>query len=218
MDGLTAANSTTWNANGSPAYNSNGLNSGTAASLISKISTPGNANEYEVAAKLNLTGNGGSYYLYLRASQDAYTDGSTATGSFYAFEVSNPTFVNGVCSSLLYAWKRVNGTVYQLGATPLPCKDGMIVHAVAGYSGQVYFYAEGAYYLYYQDFDIGSGQPGVGVRNTTTNAISLAEVGPRDTVAPGSIPTSAVSTNVSYNSVEMQWQGAVDDVNGIGIS
>ena len=217
IDTLTSANSTTWQANGSPTYNGNGLNSSSAASLISKITTPGNANEYEVAAKLNLTSNGGSYYLYVRASQDVYTNGSTATGTFFAFEVANPVFLNGACTATLNAWKRFNGNVYQMGTTTMPCKNGMIIHAVASNANQIYFYAEGAYYLYYVDADVTSGQPGVGVRNTTSNTISLAQVGPRDTIAPSAVPLTQISSSVSWNTVEMQWQGAADDTHGIGI-
>ena len=125
IDTLTTANSTTWQANGSLTYTGSGLNSSSAASLISKIATPGNANRYEVTAKLNLTANGGSYYLYLKASQDAYTDGSTSTGTFFAFEVANPVFLNGACTATLNLWKRFNGNVYQMGTTTMSCKNGM---------------------------------------------------------------------------------------------
>ena len=218
IDTLTSANSATWQANGSPTYNATGLNSSSAASLISKITTPGNANQYEVTAKLNLTANGGSYYLYLKASQDAYTNGSTSTGTFFAFEVANPVFLNGACTATLNLWKRFNGNVYQMGTTTMPCKNGMTIHGVADAYNDVYLYAEGASYLGIQDFDITTGQPGIGIRNTTSNTISLAQVGPRDTIAPGTVPTTQVSTNVNWRSVEMQWQGAADDVHGIGIS
>ena len=113
IDALTTANSTTWQANGSPTYNTTGFNSSTGASLISKITTPGNANQYEETAKLNLTANGGSYYLYMKASQDAYTDGSTSTGTFFAFEVANTVFLNGACTTTLNLWKGFTGNVYQ---------------------------------------------------------------------------------------------------------
>ncbi len=216
-DSFTAANSTTWQENGTAVYNGNGLNSSSGTSLISKITTSGNANQYEVAAQLNLAANGGSYYLYLHATQDAYTDGSTATGTFFAFEVANPVFVNGACTATLNAWKRIGGNVYQMGSTTMPCKNGLKIHAVADPYNQFYFYADGVSYLSYQDSSLATGQPGVGVRGTSSNTISLGQVGPRDTVAPSTVPLTQVSTNINWRSVEMQWQGAADDANGIGI-
>ena len=105
-----------------------------------------------------------------------------------------------------------------MGTTTMSCKNGMTIHGVADANNQVYFYTDASPFLGTQDFDITTGQPGIGVRNTTSNTISLAQVGPLDTAAPGTVPTTQVSTNVNWRSVEMQWQGAADDIHGIGIS
>jgi hypothetical protein len=82
-DALTSINTAQWYQNGSVAATPSGLTAtGTnGGSLISKTSVNG-----EIKTTLTLTGSGGTYVQYLRASSDALS-GPSASGSFYAVEL-----------------------------------------------------------------------------------------------------------------------------------
>jgi hypothetical protein len=54
--------------------------------------------EYEVRTVLALTGNGGRYDTYLRATSNALYSQSTTAGTAYVVELQNPTFTGPSCS------------------------------------------------------------------------------------------------------------------------
>ena len=91
-DSLTSINTSNWWQNGSLTAGSSGLTSSDSngGSLVSKVTVPApGASQYEVKATVNLVQSGGTYVVYLRASQDALSAPSAA-GTYYAFELQNP--------------------------------------------------------------------------------------------------------------------------------
>jgi len=97
-------------------------------SLISKIVPPAPSTDYQVETGLQIEGTSSNVYTqYLRASNDALS-GPTPQGTYYAIEVQSPNFnLSGeVGTATLAVYKRVNGTVTQLGSTTVPVKKGVI--------------------------------------------------------------------------------------------
>ncbi len=216
----TINTATDWYQNGTAAVLSGwGLSTTTAGggSLISKLAVQGpSSTNYEVNATLALNASGGDYVEYLRASTNALT----GTGTYFSVEIQNPTFStnNGVvsCSATLAAYNSVNGTVTQLYSTPISCQNGMQLRTMI--TGSCAIMILGPINHSVCGITPTSGPPGIGGRSMpSTNAISLVELGPQDQVAPSPINASTFATTVYANSVTAEWQGAVDDANGVGI-
>jgi len=173
---------------------------------------------YEVRMQLTLAQSGGYYAALLRASSDAVLS-SVNAGSYYAVEVANPTFSNGICiSASLYVWKVIAGSPTALASTSIPCHDNMVVRAVMHPAGYIITYVDNVPYLWPSDTQIASGAPGVTVAFAPTgNSISLVQLGAFDSTPPNTINSQTVGVSAFPNRVDLQWQGVSDDANGIGL-
>jgi RHS repeat-associated protein len=217
LTSITSPDPNRWFANGSPTAGTGGLSGD--GSLIYKQTPPGGFSNYEVRAKLNLPSGGGSYVLYLRASDDARLTTSGGSGTFLAFEVVvEPNLVNGGCVASVKGWRRAANALSPMTTNPIPCYSGMEVRAVAMAGSQVVCFVDGVYYGYWADYVVMSGRPGIGGFGMGAgNSISRVDLGPIDSIAPSAVPISSVATAVFANRVEFQWPGVADDANGIGI-
>ena len=219
-DPLTSINTNNWILNGSGSATSSGFTSGFSGNLVSSAAiTSRSIANYEVRMTLTLTQSGGNYAVLMRASDNAVLD-ITSVGTFYAVEVANPTFTNGVCSASLYALKVVAGSATLLSSTPIPCHNGMVLRVVMVPSGSTLIvYLDNVYYMAYSDAQpIASGAPGVTVLYAPSgNTISQVQLGPWDSAAPNAINAQTVGVSSFPNRVDLQWQGVTDDPNGTGI-
>jgi hypothetical protein len=185
-----SASARQWTINGLATESSAGLNTGSEAALISSVPVPDGSTNYEIAATLNLTTSGGYYTLFLEASSNALL-GDTTTGTFYAFDIENPTFNNGGCSATLEFYKVVNGSLTAIQQTTIPCGNGVTYHAVRTADGGVRFRVNGVEYVYFLDSQPIYGAGGVGGFSMPAgNSIALAQLGPLDTVAPRNMSTT----------------------------
>jgi len=105
-------------------------NTSTGAALIFVGGTlPSPSNGYEVRTTLTLTSSGGNYISYLHATTNS-TLSSGNPGSFYAIEISNPTFSGSSCSATLNIYKQVSGSLQNPYSATVPCHNGMVVRSV----------------------------------------------------------------------------------------
>src|SRR5271165_6872857 len=214
------SNSSNWTLNGTGSFTSgSGFTSSGSSGLVSKVGLPPPGDStYEVRMVLTLTQSGGTYSALLRASSNASLGTSSATGTFYAVEVGNVTFTNGVCSATLSAYKVISGTATSLASSNIPCQSGMVVRAAMLASGVISVYINNVQYIGVADSSITSGEPGISVASApSTNTISYVQLGPRDTVVPNTINAQTVATSVFPTSINLQWQGVLDNTNGIGL-
>jgi len=186
--------------------------------LVSTIASP-TGSSYEVRMTLALTQSGGMYSALLHASPNASLGTSSATGTFYAVEVANVAFTNGVCSATVAAYKFVSGTATGLNYTTIPCHSGMVVRAVMLSGGTIVVYIDNVDYLAVTDTAITSGAPGINVASAPSgNTISQVQLGALDMVAPGVISAASVGSSSFPTRVDLQWQGVVDNQpGGIGL-
>jgi RHS repeat-associated protein len=216
-DSLTSINTTNWTQNGSLTPTTGGLTAPAAGggSLISKLAIPDGTADAEVDLTVDLAASGGTYIAYLRASPDAMSGPSTAAGTYYSFELRNPTWSGSSCSATLAITKRVNGAVTLLESTPAGCHSTSLVQVFV-HSTTLLAFVDGINVGATWDSSIASGQPGVGAYGTPSGAaITQAALIPMDRIAPAAVQN--VASSVSPNRVDLQWQGAVDDPNGSGI-
>ena len=98
---LSTAN---WDVNGTVNGGTDGLYSAAAngGSVVYKIGIPA---EYEAKMTLKISASGGTYILYLRASNDGLSNSSSPQGSYYAMEMT-PTLTSGGCTMAANHYKR----------------------------------------------------------------------------------------------------------------
>ncbi len=218
-DYFGSLNSTNWWFNGPSSGGSNGFysNGSPDATAILKSAVPDGTGEYEVRAKLKLPSSGGSYVMYLRASDNAQIiPNGTTIGQFIALEVKDPTFTNGVCTATLNAWRGVGGGLSWLGGTSIPCYDGMEIRGVST-PQRIRFYLDEVFYFSHLETVLYGGKPGIGGFGMPAgNGISRVDLGSLDRTAP-TLTSTAVGTAVFDTRVELQWSPADDGPNGIGI-
>ncbi|MEO8130980.1 MAG: hypothetical protein ABI822_28030, partial [Bryobacteraceae bacterium] len=173
--------------------------------------------EHEVKATLNLTANGGSVNLMLRASDNAIA-GTSAQGSFYTAEIQNPVVTATSCTATLLQRKYVNSVWTNLSVTAVACRPQMEVRAVMFSTGQMMVFFDNYFQQTVTDTEIASGRPGIGGYGMPVgNSVTKIEMGPIDHVAPFGVDVSTVGTSASSNYIDLQWRGASDDANGIGV-
>ena len=192
-------------------------------SLISTLAIPDGTSDYEVNSFLTLVNSSGRYTHYLRATSNAklgepgYT---SSTGTFYAVDLKNVSISGGGISgsATLVVQKRVNNSQYLLASASVAIHNGMLLHSVMiGY--RILVYLDNFLIVDLTDTAISTGKPGVGARWTQgENRLANANFGPADRQAPFAVDSSSVATAVFPNSVDMQWEGAADDANGIGVA
>ena len=190
--------------------------SSSGGSLISKLAVQGpSTTNYEVNATLALNASGGVYVEYVRATSNALT----GTGSYFSTELQSPTFNSstGACTATLAAYQSVNGTVTQLYSAPVVCRNGMTMRTVI--VGNLAYVILDGNTVWVTGVTVASGVPGIGGRSMpSTNAISMVMLGPWDNVAPSPVNPDTFSATVNATSVFAQWQGAVDNPDGVGIA
>jgi RHS repeat-associated protein len=176
---------------------------------------------HEVKGKLNLAANGGTYDLLLRASTDAAA-GPTSSGSFYAVEIYNPQLTSTSCSATLIIRKYFSGSWTNLTSDAVWCRPGMTVRAVILNTGQILVYFDN-YFMQQttapvNDPSIPNGRAGAGGWGMPSgNGWAQLDLGALDTTAPSAVAANTVGASASSNYVDLQWRGADDDVNGIGV-
>jgi hypothetical protein len=218
-DTLQSINTSNWNQNGTLAISSGWGLSATSSgggSLISTVTVQGpSATNYEVSMTVALNASGGDYVEYVRAGPHALT----GTGSYFSTELQNPTFnaTTGACAATLAAFQSVSGTVTQLYSQPVACHNGSVLRTAI--IGSVAYIILDGKAVWVPGVTVSTGMPGIGGRNMpTANAITQAMLGPWDDVAPSPVNPETFATDVTSNSVFAQWQGAVDNANGVGVA
>ncbi len=127
---LNPYNSAWWANNGtgnsiSTNFYTNGSSTGGSLIFNSGTPLPAPSYNYEVKTTLTLTASGGYYVIFLRATAGSMlTPGNN--GAFYAVELANPTFINGVCSGTLTFYKQTGANqLTTLASTTVACHNGM---------------------------------------------------------------------------------------------
>jgi RHS repeat-associated protein len=211
-----------WAGNGSLTQGSAGLTSSSNGSLMYTLAMPAN---YEVRTRYRFAANGGSYFTYFRASNDANAPANT--GTFYAVELQNPQLDNGQCNVTLKIIKRELGIGQSdLHTFPLWCnwlgQSGDLELAFAIRSNSLMIYRrdlDTALYAVALPAEHATAsmprfQAGVGVLNGAAgNGITSVTILNPDTVAPPAPPVPTVST--TGTKVEMQWMNTTDAHTGI---
>ena len=147
---------------------------------------------------LALTQAGGTYSVLLRASSDANLGTSSASGTFYAVEVSNVAFNSGVCSATLATYKVISGTATSLGATNMPCYNGVVVRAAILSNTVLTVYIDNINYFAVADSSITSGAPGISVASApAANTISQVQFGRQDALDAYDYHWNGSQTNIT---------------------
>jgi hypothetical protein len=205
-----------WTGNGTYSASNNLFTaSGAGGSIIFNSTVPGPSSTYEVRATIAAPQTWDEYVIYLRATPNA--NFFSSTGTFYAIVIYPNS--NGACTAPIYLQKGVPGSVSALTTGGAPCHDGMVVRACM-LNGIIAVYVDDALVLSYSGIDIASGQPGIGAFHYPYNSgggITKVDIGHYDTVVPLAMNPQMIGTSVFGNRVDLQWQGAQDDPNGIGI-
>lgn len=223
-DTFSSINTTKWYQNGTLTPSGVGLmsSSSSGGSLISKETVPGDPNQYEVRTVVSyaLCYSCGIFVQYLSASPDALT-GPSATGSFYSVELQNPGLYGTATLSL---YKCESGVITLLTSTQVPARSGMVIRSVLR-TDQIAVYVDDFFYLWTSraGHQVPAGKPGVGVHSTVAggpmySSISSADLGACDTIGPNQVELASIGTSLFANRADFQWQGVMDNVNGIGLA
>ena len=225
-DQVASANSN-WTNNGTVTYANGGFTSASAGSLVSTITPPVYAPDYEVYANIFLNASGGNYSFLLRASDNALPP---STGTFYSVELQNPTFSGGACTATLAFSKTVSGVTTTLSSGSIWCSSlvqwriairgtTILVHQRATTASQMPANSTWTPVLWTGDSSITSGKPGLAVRGApSNNYINWANLGPTDGTPPNAVDLHNLSTSSYATRIDMQWKGASDDSNGTGVA
>jgi hypothetical protein len=232
IDQLTSISTTNWYQNGSLTATIVGLTAPTAngGALVYKPAWPDGTSDYEVYSQLKLpTAGTYTFYQLVRASSDAMA-GPSPVGTYYSIEIQNPTLSSGNYTATLAINKRVSNSVTLLTSTSISCYNGMIVRTVvhgssifviysSPYSGNNLGWPAAISTTDSSGSPITSGAPGVGAYGITPSgdAISPVQLGLLDRIAPNAVNGQSVGTYILPTQVQMQWQGVVDNQNGIGL-
>jgi YD repeat-containing protein len=178
-------------------------------------------NKYEVKTSLQLVqgSNGGNYITYLGATTNSLK-ASGNTGTFYAVEVANPTWSGSTCSANLNMYSQAGaGTLTLLASGAISCHNGMVVRSVLTPFNSIIVYVDNVYRSQIGGVSVTTGQPGVGVAAAPSGTgISAIDIGHIDLTPPGTINPSTIAVTALPNRVDFQFQGVMDDSNGIGMS
>ncbi|MGA2148368.1 MAG: hypothetical protein ABSH49_25770 [Bryobacteraceae bacterium] len=213
---LAALDRSHWVATGSPSSGDVGFAAADVegASLIWSQAVPDGTFDAEVRASIKLTGSGGRYTEYLRATPDARTGGSGA-GSYLAFEMRNPTFdPSGACAATFSILQRVGGVVSVLSSFQHGCHDGMEMRfAIHGNLAVVWL--DGSAPSEFPTAAPASGQPGIGAAETPAgNAVSAVRLGLVAHAAPAAVAEETVGVSAFRNRVDVQWVPVVANAFG----
>jgi hypothetical protein len=182
--------------------------------LISKVAIPDGSSDGQNEMILTLAASGGVYISYLRAN-------STAT-TYYSVEVQNPTFSGGLCSATLAVNKVVNSVVTTLSSSLIPCFNGMQIRSTVEQSSTIIVrygdVNEVNFWVTDSSSPLTTGAMGVGGRSMPSgNSIAQVDLFPLDRIAPSPVIQGTIAATSFASEVDAQWQGAVDDPNGVGV-
>lgn len=192
-DTLTSIDSSRWVTTGTLAPSPAGLaaQNTSGGTLVSRIPIPDGTAEGEVAMTLTLADSGGVYTAFLQASPDART-GPNSSGTYFAFEMQNPTFdkAHTSCSADFLVFQGGGGMISLISTFQHSCRSGMVMRMVVhGTTAAVY--ADQAEPMEFTIAPNSSGQPAVGARGLPAgNAISLVQLGAIDRSLPPAIVLS----------------------------
>jgi hypothetical protein len=218
-DTFSTINTTQWYQNGSVSGSTGPLGP---QGLIAPGSNNGSvlwkglsASEGDVRQTITLAGSGGVYVDYLRASQDALT-GTGGSGSYYAAELQNPTFVGSACSATLAVYKSSGGVITTIGSTTVVCHTGMTMRFVCS-NTQLGVYIDNIWQFWAVDSSPPpAGYEGVGARGTPQwSAIAKGEIGAAVHLTPNTIDPTTVSTSLLPNNVQAQWKNVANTGTGV---
>ncbi len=205
-----SSQSGSWTTNGTLQWYVHGLSG--IGSRILYTSNPAVGSEHEVRTVLNPSCST-TYFHYLRATQDANIL-YPGTGTFYAVELQ-PTCSQGQPTTVRI-YKRHSGTLTLLAQGSAALKSGDVVRSLYR-NGAIHAYINADFYLSAADTAISSGQPGVGSNQYTAGGMTIVQLGAADTVAPSAPDAQKVSISTRPTQIDLQWAGAPDDANGIGV-
>ncbi len=178
--------------------------------LVSTVPVPDGTNEYEVKSELRIWYPGGTYTHYLRANANLTT--------YYSVSLTSVTVNSVNCTATLNVRKVVNSVVTLLSSSAVGCRDGIAMRSVYT-AGQILVYLDNVYVGGSYDTSITSGQPGVGVTPQFYEFGLMATVylGTLDRTAPSPVNTQSIAASSFATKADVQWAGAIDGANGIGI-
>jgi hypothetical protein len=197
-DNLTSIGST-WTKYGTVTTSSNGLTGGI---VISNAAAP-SGNDYDEQLTIHGCATG-DFNLYGRAN--------TGMSSYYDLEYS------GFSPPNFTLHKRNGGpnTAVTIAWYPPVCTEGMTLRMVL--RGNQLMVWNGTSWNNYQDNDISSGQPAVGITiDYQTSWISNVQFGAIDTVAPPAINQAQMAATAAPHWVDLQWPAGADNAGGIGL-
>ena len=213
--------STRWSSNGSPSFSSLGVTfSGSGGSLISSIpisvESGGSQNDYEVNTTLALNSGGGTYIHFFRTNSGAVQSGS---GTYLSAELVVPSGFSspGAATLNIKGKQSVNGSVIQFGSTSVTASNGMTMRTVI-WGQKLWIFINNVQVWTGSNFPTLTGNPGIGGYNMPSGSgFSSVNLGHHDTVAPSQIAATTVASSVFPTSASLQWQGVLDDSNGVGL-
>ncbi|HYA16989.1 MAG TPA: hypothetical protein VEF06_05955, partial [Bryobacteraceae bacterium] len=191
-------------------------------SLIYNSQVPGaNPNNYEIASELYITGGGGTYMHFLRASSYAYPN----SGSYVSVELATPTTSGPVVTMnvQLNVNQRINNQLTQLASRQVVLNYGSRLRTIV-FGSTLRVFLDGVWILD-QQISLTTGQPGVGgygmagadIGQVGWQDVCEIQIGHLDTVAPNPINATGVASYVLPTSVSLQWLATTDDPNGTGV-
>jgi hypothetical protein len=204
-----------WSSNGSPAFTSSGVTfAGAGGSLISIPAISGsNSNDYEVTSTVALKAGGGTYIHFFRTSSGTVQSGS---GSYLSAELVIPTGFTSPGFATLNINQSVSGQITQVGSTTVTATDGMTLRTVI-WAGNLWIYVN-TVPVWFGTVPATTGNPGIGGHGIPSGSgFTSIELGHHDTVAPGTVDATRISSSVFPTSASLSWPGVLDDPNGVGL-
>ncbi len=228
-DTFSSFNSANWWVIGNAVATAQGLSAQGDAAVISTVPIPDGSWDYEVKITLALADNSQGDLLpviYLR-DQGNPLDNNAFWYYSVEFDASSST---GTCSYSVYRHRTDSSGVtnYLIAQGGGACHNGSTIRSIVYISPPN---VDAFFGIYIDDQLVGSiidasgfpyGVPGVGIKSGCLSGcggtISRVDIGLKDRISPNAVSQATIGTSVWANRMDAQWQPAVDDANGIGVS
>jgi uncharacterized protein (TIGR03437 family) len=197
--------------NNGSAVNSLSRQSGTPGGLISNLMTgPG---EVKLTVAFSAPDESPAYTVFFNVTPGFQpTNCGQSPASWYEVRIAGYVSV----------YRCDSGIGYALVATAqASIQDGSQIRAIRLSDGSTVVYVDNFLVLAAADIytPLPPGFVGVGVQNVfSPNAITEADLGPLDTIAPNAIAASSISVAGFPDHVNLEWPAATDDPNGTGVA
>ena len=165
---------------------------------------------------LALNSGGGTYIHFFRTNSGAVQSGS---GTYISAELVIPSGFSspGAATLNIKGKQSVNGSVFQFGSTSVTASNGMTMRTVI-WGQKLWIFINNVQVWTGSNFPTLTGNPGIGGYNMPSGSgFSSVNLGHHDTVAPSQIAATTVASSVFPTSASLQWQGVLDDSNGVGL-